>query len=520
MTLARFVRSIGILVASLTFTLGTHGWAAPIDSTVPPERLLVDDEPVVRTTHTILTRGGTLTYQAIVGRMPIRTGDTGQVHARLSFVAFVVTGRGARRPLTFAWNGGPLVASAIVNMDGLGPRRRTRANVMVDNPDTLLATTDLVFMDPVRTGFSRPERPEFLPEFMNMLGDVATTVEFIRAFRARFHAFDQPLFIIGESYGVFRAAAVADTMTATGGGLAGAVLISGDIPNFAQAPAFYNAMHVPARAATALYYRRLTADDGRPDEAVIAEAAAWANDVYRPALLRIAALSPAERTAIVERLSHYTGVAAAEIDQRTLVVTGKQYLEKFFGAHDPRQLTYEDTRVLAGSADDNLGNAGSINAYIRGELGYRTDLIYAGLEKGYVPTPGPPPPTFRDLWHYNQPGATPEIVAAMRDDGEAWPIARVNPNWIGNALRQDPRFRVLVATGRYDPLNMCEGNAAVVATLTADLADRIATKCYPSGHIIFRDDVARPVFLSDVAAFIRAQTVRHADMPLAGRAGK
>jgi carboxypeptidase C (cathepsin A) len=501
-----FVAALAVLAA-----LSSPALTSPSQElTASSASLLAGDEPVVRSTHALRTRSGAMTYQAIVGRMPIRVGETGEVRARLFFVAYVVETNGPRRPLTFAWNGGPNVPAVILNLDGLGPRRRTKNNDMVDNPDTLLATTDLVFMDPVRTGYSRPERPEFLPEFMNTEGDVATTLEFIRAYRARFHASDQPLFIAGESYGVFRASAVADKLTAAGQGLAGTVLISGDIPNFPQTAAFYNAMHVPARTATAIYHHRLKPDRPGGEDEKIAEAAKWADEVYRPALMRVDSLSDSERAAIAERLALYTGVAPSDVNPRTLVVTVKQYLANFFGAYAEKKLTYEDTRVLDGSPDDNLGSGKAVDAYIRGELGYLTDMNYAGLEAGYSSTPGPKTPSIREMWIYNQPGVTPTIVSEMWATGEVWPLASANPPWVGNALVQDKRTRFFIATGRFDPLNMCEGNAKIVESLASELASRIATKCYAAGHIIYREDAVRPVFLRDVSDFIRDQSAHYA----------
>jgi hypothetical protein len=373
---------------------------------------------------------------------------------------------------------------------------------MVDNPDTLLATTDLVFMDAVETGFSRPAKPELAADFMNLQGDVAATAEFIRAYRARFRAVEQPLFILGESYGVFRAAALADSMTQRHEPLAGVVLVSGDIPNIPQSPAFYDAMHVPARTATAYYYKRLDAELMRDRAATMRAAVAWARTVYLPALEHSDELSAQERDNIAAELARYTGIRADLINRQSLVVNAEQYLRTFLAVDGSMPLTDIDTRVRVGAEGDDLGDPVLVDRYIRGELGYATDLTYAGLEKGYAPFPAPKLLTIGDQWQYNQPGMTPEVMSESRQTGEVAPLARLNPPWIVNALKRDPDLQVYVATGRYDPLNMCEGDVIATATLPADLARRITNKCYESGHIIFRDDVARRPFLRDVSAFI------------------
>jgi len=127
------------------------------------------DEPIVVTEHRIQTAHGALPYEARAGRLPIRSEQTGEIRGFIFFVAYVVTAS--------------------------GPRRRTKAG-MVDNPETLLADSDLVFYDALETGFSRPAAPEYAPEFLNTQGDVAVTAEFIRAYRARFRAIGQPLWRI------------------------------------------------------------------------------------------------------------------------------------------------------------------------------------------------------------------------------------------------------------------------------------------------------------------------------------
>jgi hypothetical protein len=471
--------------------------------------LVAGDEPVVVTSHRIQTPDGPLVYEARAGRIPIRTDRTGEVRGHIFFVAYVVKSKGPPRPITFAWNGGPLIASAIVHMEGLGPRRRTRSG-MIDNPDTLLAETDLVFMDAVATGFSRPARPEFASDFMNMQGDVAATAEFMRAYRARFRAVEQPWFILGESYGVFRAAAVADWLTRRREPLAGVVLVSGDIPNIPQSSAFYDAMHVPARTATALYYKRLDAALMADGEATMREASDWARNVYLPALECIDQLTLPERDKVAMELSRYTGMRAELIDRASLVVHAERYLQTFLSEDGTQPLTDIDTRLRVGAEGDDLGSGPLVDRYLRGELGYVTDLNYAGLEKGYAPFPAPKLLTIGDQWEYNQPGITPEVLREMRQTGEVSPLARANPPWIVDALKRDAGLRVYVATGRYDPLNMCEGNVIATATLPADLAGRMINKCYEAGHIIFRDDAARQPFLNDVRLFIkrRAESIR------------
>ena len=458
------------------------------------------DESIAVTEHRIETSHGPLEYEARAGRLPIRSEETGEVHGYIFFTAYrVKSADGKPRPIAFIWNGGPTVASDTIHLDGLGPRRRVKDG-MVDNPDSLLVVSDLVFYDPIETGFSRPAKPEFAPEFLNLQGDVATTAEFIRVYRTRFGALDQPLFICGESYGVFRAAALADFMTERGDQLAGTILISGDIPNIPQSIAFYDAMHVPARAATAFFRHRLPADLMKDRDATMKEVNAWVINSYRPALERIDSLNDAERDKIANELARYTGLQPEQIDRKTLVVHLMRYLDLIASADESQPILVLDMRQ---TGDLDLGSPRVTGDYFRRELGYNTDLTYESREKGYAPTPGHPPRSSGDQFYYNQPGLSQADWGRTLKDGEVTYVARDNPPWIVTAMQRDKDMLVFVSTGRYDGFNMCEGDVLAAATLSPELAHRMENHCYEAGHITYRDDAARPKFLGDLSSFVR-----------------
>jgi carboxypeptidase C (cathepsin A) len=379
---------------------------------------------------------------------------------------------------------------------------------MVDNPDTLLTDSDLVFMDPVETGFSRPAKPEFAPEFLQFQGDVAATVEFIRSYRARFRANEQPVFIAGESYGVFRGAAVVDELIRRGVKVAGTILISGDIPNIPQPPEFYDAMHVPARTATAFFYKRLPPALMHDRDATIKEALAWARNVYQPALARKDQLTDAEREKLAQDLALYTGISANLVDRKTLVVPVNVYLAQFLGGDLSRALNPTDTRVIDSPTDP--GASSLLDRYLRDELQYSTDLTYRGVEQGYMPSPGPKAQSTSDQFYFNQSDLAAEGWEYYNKTGEIAELARVNPPWIVKALKRDKDMWLFVLTGRYDPLNMCEGNVILTAELSSDISSRIINRCYESGHSIYKDEAARLEFSHDVSNFIRETVARQA----------
>jgi hypothetical protein len=458
------------------------------------------DEAIAVTEHRIQTAHGPLEYEARAGRLPIRSQETGEVHGYAFFVAYVVKPTdGKPRPVTFIWNGGPTLPADFIHLDGMGPRHRTKDG-MVDNPDTPLATSDLVFYDPIGTGFSRLAKPEFAPEFYNLQGDVATVAEFIRVYRTRFHALDQPLFICGESYGVFRAASLADYLTERSTKLAGVILVSGDIPNIPQSVAFYDAMHVPARTATAFHHHLLPADLLKDRDATMKQVNEWVVNTYRPALERIDALSAGERDQIATDLARYTGIRPEDIDRKTLVVHINRWLELVNGPDENNPIFLYDSRRRG---DLEFGSPRITGDYMRNELGYDTDLTYNFLEHGYTPTPGHPARSTGEQFDYNAYSVTAKAHAQIQKDGEVADIARVNPPWIVDAIKREKTLQVFVSTGRYDLENMCEGDVIATATLPADLSKRIENHCYEAGHITYQDDLARPKFLGDISGFIR-----------------
>ena len=171
---------------------------------------------------------------------------------------------------------------------------------MQDNEATWLEHSDLVFVDPVGTGFSRPTRAEYGAEFYNTLGDIASIAEFVRVYLTRFDAWDAPLFVAGESYGAWRASGVAETLEQQGTRVAGVMLISGGIH---VGPVIDDdmrtALFIPTRAAAAFHHQKLSADLQKDLPATLRQIEEWARTEYAPALKRVARLTDQERDAIV-----------------------------------------------------------------------------------------------------------------------------------------------------------------------------------------------------------------------------
>jgi carboxypeptidase C (cathepsin A) len=458
--------------------------------------LVTGDETIVVSSHQVKTAKGVLKYEARAGRLAIRNDESGEARGYVFFVAYVGKAEKNPRPVTFIWNGGPTSNSLLVHTEMFGPRR-IESSGFVDNAETLLATSDLVFMDPVGTGFSRPARPEYDHEFLSTLGDFAATAEFIRAYRNRFHATHQPLFLAGESYGTWRVNGATEILVERGEKVRGAILISGGVPGSQMPFEFTDAMYIPARTAAAFFHHKLAPELQKDRTATLQEVNDWITKTYLPALEHRDSLSETEKAKIVADLARYTGVKPEQVSQKTLVMTNRDYLHGLFGGSPEKVLNTYDMRRF-GSEHDDPARKEYISDYLRDELGYSTDLAYTGLEDGYMPTPGPARRSTAERWIYDHTDVTPDLIGRMQAGGGP-------PNslpWLQNAMRIDHHLRVYVAAGRYDSLNMCEGNVRMAGKLEEDLSRRFTTHCYEGGHMMYRDQPTRLQLSEDIGRFI------------------
>jgi len=436
----------------------------------------------VETRHEAAIAGRRLAYVACVGALPVRVGRAG---ARIVYTAYLVPGR--RRPLSFVWNGGPGADSRTLQFHAIGPRV-IRDGALVDNPASPLARTDLVFVDPVGTGFSRADTPAEASAFYGTLADIAATASVIRDFRQRYRRAASPLNLVGESFGTWRASGVAEALVDAHVPVAGVALISGGIPlGEDKGGERRRALSLVNRAATAFALGRLPTDLQRDQAATLAEVERWADTVYAPALADPAALDAGRRAAIIDRLARYQGLAPAAIDAKTLWVSPRDFRTRLLGA-EGKTLGLFDMRQTTPAA--RAGEDALALAYYRRDLGY-TAGRYAGLDEAAGDVGG--------AWRYDQSPVTPQSLArAIAGEG---PPSASQP-WIQRAMAKHPGLRVWVATGLYDSLNSCAGNAATVAALPAGLRARFILRCYAGGHMMYEDPRETRRFGDDLAAFL------------------
>src|SRR5580700_4277079 len=199
------------------------------------EHFDMTDVPPVATHHQITVDGKLLKYTATAGRLPIKRAD-GKIEAEMFYIAYTLDSEeAAKRPLTFAFNGGPGSASIWLHMGALGPKRVVlqpdgfmppAPYRMEDNPYTLLNKSDLVLIDAIGTGFSRAADQEMFKKFWGVKGDIESFSEFIRLYISRYDRWASPLFILGESYGTTRAAGIAGYLADRGISFNGITLLS------------------------------------------------------------------------------------------------------------------------------------------------------------------------------------------------------------------------------------------------------------------------------------------------------
>lgn len=456
------------------------------------------------TRHSGRFGGQTIGYTATAGETYLK-GDDGSPRATIFSVSYVKDGKDPSRPVTFLFNGGPGSGSVWLHMGAFGPRRVAIPSdarddggppyPIVDNPDSLLDVTDIVFIDPVGTGFSHALGKTEPKEFWGVTKDAESVAQFIRLWLNEHGRWNAPKFLGGESYGTTRSAAVLNQLEGQYNDVAlnGVILISTVLDFAAGADTPGNEMtyvlNLPSMAATALYHGKAQASSV---EAFVEEARQWAMGPYAAALLKGAKLGKEEHVAVRKQLAHFTGLSETYLEQADLRVTPARFYKELLR---DRGLTIGrlDSRYTgkdydnAGEEPDNDpsfygidgGYTAAINAYVRGDLKFDTDRRYVTI--GSV---GP--------WDWR--------LGNGRDSDAYLNVAP----YIGKGLRENSGLRVFVGQGYYDfatPFFAAE----YALSRTGIPQDRVEYQYYGSGHMMYVRDEDRAKLSQDIRAFIKAR---------------
>jgi len=456
-------------------------------------------DPIVRE-HAIRIDGKALAYTTTTGLMPIRN-DKGELQAKLFFTYYqLTTETTSPRPLTIAFNGGPGSASVWLHMGGLAPRRVQMLEdggmpkppfTLVDNEYTWLPETDIVFIDPVDTGYSRAVSDEAGKKMKGVDGDIAAVGEFIRLFLTRFQRWTSPLFLAGESYGTFRSAGLAGYLVEKGIAFNGLILVSSVLNmqtvRFTWANDLPYALYIPTYAATAWYHGKLDAAlQAKPVREFLDEVEAWTETTYVPALSLGDRLPAEEREIVLDGLERYTGLSRAYLIQTNLRIDIHKFCKELtrdelrtVGRLDSRFKGFDRSGVSESPDYDPSLNGirppftSTLNHYIRTELGYESDVEYHIL---------------RGLEWTNPNGSFADTSAELRD-----------------AFAKNPYMQVFVASGYYDLATPYYATIYTMNHMVLDpkLRENIHFKEYPTGHMVYIDQQALKDLHAHVVEFIQ-----------------
>jgi carboxypeptidase C (cathepsin A) len=464
------------------------------------------DEPPVVSAHQIKLGRTSLTYHTTAGMMPLKDAK-GEIEAQIFFMAYTLDSPDGdpKRPLTFAFNGGPGSSSIWLHMGALGPKRvglnpdgttPPPPYRLVDNDETWLTETDLVFIDPVGTGFSRAKSEEIAEKYWSYNKDIESVGEFIRLYLTRYGRWTSPLFLAGESYGTIRASGLAGHLIDKGIAFNGILLVSattsymtlssGDLRGLDLPYVLY----LPTYTATAWYHKQLPDDLQQRDlRDVLAEVEQWAMSDYLVALAQGDALAGDRRAEITRQLARYTGLSEEYVDGSRLRIHIMRFCKELLrrrrmtvGRIDSRFTGVDDLAVTEEpDFDPSLSNAAwasVFNDYVRRELGYKTDTEYEILSM-----------KVNEKWKFDS------VRMGFLDTGEA----------LRKAFARNPYMRVFVAFGYYDLATVYQGIVYNIDHIGLEPAWR-ANVCfagYEGGHMMYVDDTERVRLKRDVSRFMR-----------------
>ena len=453
------------------------------------------------TRHKIVVGGKDIRYTATAGELPIMN-ESGETEAHMFFIAYTVDSPapGSLRPLMFVFNGGPGASSVWLHLGAVGPRRvlmRADGSMpppphrLVDNEFTWLDQADLVFIDPVGTGYSRAGKPELAAKFASVQGDIDSVGRFIRLYLTRFQRSTSPLFLAGESYGTFRAAGLSEYLAEHGIALNGIILVS-SILNL-QTTSFDNGndlpymLFLPSYTATAWYHQKLAPPLQADLDKTLAAVEQWAASEYLTALEKGDRLAPAERKGIVEKLADFTGLDKNFIDNRNLRVDTRSFVRELL--RERRQVVgFMDSRFTAANVDPAAASGfdptvatirppftAAFNDYVRGELGFHSDLEYFTLGGGI------------GRWDWEAKNSYADTSDNLR-----------------NTFAKNPYMKMFIASGCFDLATPHFATEYTMAHLGLPLALRknITMQRYRAGHMMYLDSASLSRLKRDVAEFI------------------
>lgn len=453
--------------------------------------------------------GKVVNYTVTPGTLTIRNDD-GEPIASMFYVAYVADApKGAApRPITFAFNGGPGSSSMWLHMGSIGPvhvrtpAMTTQANApfeIGENHETLLDKTDIVFLDAIGTGLSRPIGKGKGSDFYGVDQDIDAFAKAILRYSTKYGRWNSPKFLFGESYGTLRGAGLVNALQDRGMQMNGVILLS-SILNYGVRQPGYDQIHLtylPTYAATAWYHNRLA---NRPEklEPFLDEVRKWTVGAYASALAKGSDISADEAKAVARQMSAYTGLSEQFILDADLRVELSRFRKELMrdgrrtvGRLDSRFQGIDVDAAGEGpeydAADAAISGAyiGALNEYLFNRLGYKSELHY-------------------------RPNFYSEIGGGKWDQKHRHPSGRGTMGLADTALdlsvamRENPNLKVLSLNGYYDMATPFFGAEYDLKHMQIDpaLQKNLSFRYYQSGHMVYITDEVRKQFQKDFGSFI------------------
>lgn len=457
--------------------------------------------PYSITKNRVKIAGKPIAYTATAGRMPLKSED-GKAKASMFFVAYTVEGDRAKRPVTFCFNGGPGSSSVWLHLGMLGPKRipmNDDASVpkppykLIANAYSMLDKSDLVFIDPVGTGYSRPEKGESKSQFHGYDEDINSVGQFIHQYVTEHRRWSSPKFLLGESYGTTRAAGLSGHLQDRYKMyLNGIVMVSSVIDfqtlRFSGKNELPYPLFLPTYTATAWYHKRLSSDLQKDLAKTLKQVEKFALGEYTTALMKGDALSDAERKSVVGKLAAFTGLSEDYIDQTDLRIQIFRFTKELL--RDRRRTVGRLDSRFRGIDRDSAGESyefdpsnsaidgpfgATMNNYVRSELKFESPLPYEVLTGRVHP------------WSYKR--FTNRYVSASET--------------LRKAMTKNPHLKVFVANGYFDLATPYFASVYSYNHLGLDkkLKPNITMSYYQSGHMMYIHEPSLKKLKTDLDRF-------------------
>jgi carboxypeptidase C (cathepsin A) len=464
------------------------------------------EEKIVQTKHAVRIGGQEIKYTATAGTILLKLED-GTPKASVFYIAYTKDDVAdlAKRPVTFTFNGGPGSASIWLHLGAFGPRRVEMGDAgaltgppfkLVDNDFSLLDVSDLVFIDPVSTGYSRAVPGEQPKQFHGIEEDIESVGDFIRLYATRNKRWTSPKFLAGESYGTTRAAGLSGYLQSRYGMYLNGIILISTILNF-QTAEFDRGndlpyeLYLPTYTAIAWYHKKLPADLQSDFQKAINESRAYALGAYADALSAGDDLPAARRQEVAQKLARLTGLSADYIDRSNLRIEIMRF-DKELLRNERRTVGRLDGRFTgidydaAGATPDYdpslVAIVGPYTAtfsdYVRGDLKFESDLFYEFLTGRVRP------------WNF-QPYENRYVNVAET---------------LRSAMTRNPFLRVYVAKGYYDlatPFFAADYTFDHLG-LDSSLRGHLAGGYYEAGHMMYVHKPSLGKLKQELKAFLAA----------------